>query len=51
MRKRLIPARIKGTVIDVETTGLPQEGAEVITFGAVSGCSRAAARSKVTTTG
>jgi len=37
MRKRIIPARIKGTVIDIETTGLPQEGAEIITLGAVSG--------------
>jgi DNA polymerase III epsilon subunit-like protein len=37
MRKRVIPARIKGTVIDIETTGLPQNGAEIITLGAVSG--------------
>jgi uncharacterized protein YprB with RNaseH-like and TPR domain len=37
MRKKTIPAKIEGTVIDVETTGLPQEGAEVITLGTVSG--------------
>jgi len=37
MRKKTIPARIEGTIIDVETTGLPREGAEVITLGTVSG--------------
>jgi len=36
-RKVIIPARIDGTIIDIETTGLPEEGAEVITLGTVSG--------------
>jgi uncharacterized protein YprB with RNaseH-like and TPR domain len=36
-RKRIIPAMIRGTVIDIETTGLPHQGAEVITLGTVSG--------------
>jgi uncharacterized protein YprB with RNaseH-like and TPR domain len=36
-RERTIPARIYGTVIDLETTGLPLEGAEIITLGTVTG--------------
>ena len=37
VRKRAIPANIRGTVVDLETTGLPQDGAEVITLGTVTG--------------
>jgi len=37
IQKRTLPVIVRGTVVDIETTGLPEEGAEVITLGIVSG--------------
>jgi len=37
IQKRTLPVIVRGTVVDIETTGLPEEGAEVITLGTVSG--------------
>jgi len=36
VRKFTLPVRLKGTVLDTETTGLPNENAEVITLGIVT---------------
>ena len=36
-RRRILPAHVVGAIIDIETTGLPSDGAELITLGAVSG--------------